>query len=97
MARDPAIPAGTAHTCTTATASRPHLTSAGSADPANRLGHELRTPLTSIRGYAEALADEAGPQLSAEHRRWLAAILRGVERMQGAVELVEDELRSPAA
>ena len=71
------------------TPSEPH-------DFADRLGHELRTPLTAIRGYAEALRDEAPPELPAEQRAWVEAILRGVVRMQDAMDRLEGELRECA-
>lgn len=38
--------------------------------------HDLRTPLGVIQNYAEFLLDEAGPSLSAEHRRFLELIHR---------------------
>jgi two-component system phosphate regulon sensor histidine kinase PhoR len=52
------------------------------------VSHELRTPLTAIRGYVEALGDEAA---SAEDRgRFVAVIMRQVGRMD---RLVRDLLR----
>jgi signal transduction histidine kinase len=66
------------------------LTDRGTAD---RIGHELRTPLTTIRGYAEALDDD--PALSEHQRECVRAILRGVARLQDAVERVEAQLRRP--
>jgi two-component system phosphate regulon sensor histidine kinase PhoR len=52
------------------------------------VSHELRTPLTSIRGYAEALRDQAASR--AERERFLDIILRHTERME---RLVQDLLR----
>jgi two-component system phosphate regulon sensor histidine kinase PhoR len=52
------------------------------------VSHELRTPLTAIRGYAEALRDEALP--AADRERFLATIDRHTERM---TRLVQDLLR----
>ena len=52
------------------------------------VSHELRTPLTAIRGYAEALRDEALP--ADDRQRFLATIDRHTERM---TRLVQDLLR----
>ena len=55
------------------------------------VSHELRTPLTAIRGYVEALSDEA--QDEAERRRFLAVIERHASRME---RIVRDLLRLAA-
>jgi signal transduction histidine kinase len=52
------------------------------------VSHELRTPLTAIRGYAEALLDEADG--SEQTRRFLEIIARHSARME---RLVKDLLR----
>ena len=52
------------------------------------VSHELRTPLTAIRGYAEALRDEALPP--GDRERFLAIIDRHTGRM---TRLVQDLLR----
>jgi len=52
------------------------------------VSHELRTPLTAIRGYVEALLDEAG--FGAESRGFLEIIGRHTARME---RLVKDLLR----
>jgi signal transduction histidine kinase len=49
--------------------------------------HELKTPLTSIRGYAEALADDDPPE--EVRRKFLASILQNTLRLQ---KLVDDLL-----
>ncbi len=51
------------------------------------VSHELRTPLTAIRGYVEALSEDADPD---ENRRFLDIILRHALRME---RLVKDLLR----
>ncbi|HUP50976.1 MAG TPA: ATP-binding protein [Longimicrobiales bacterium] len=45
--------------------------------------HELKTPLTSIRGYAEALADEPPEDM---RRQFLASILSNTLRLQRLVD-----------
>jgi PAS domain S-box-containing protein len=50
------------------------------------VSHDLRTPLTSIRGYAEALADEADGELSEEQRSFVAVIQRNVGRLEAMTE-----------
>lgn len=52
------------------------------------VSHELRTPLTAIRGYVEALLDEASPEDSG--RKFLEVIQRHAARME---RLVRDLLR----
>jgi two-component system phosphate regulon sensor histidine kinase PhoR len=52
------------------------------------VSHELRTPLTAIRGYVEALRDEA--ENPAERARFLEIVARHTERME---RLVKDLLR----
>ncbi|MGE0816343.1 MAG: ATP-binding protein [Vicinamibacterales bacterium] len=52
------------------------------------VSHELRTPLTAIRGYADALADDADDPEA--RRRFLGIIQRHAGRMEG---LVRDLLR----
>jgi two-component system phosphate regulon sensor histidine kinase PhoR len=47
--------------------------------------HELRTPLTSILGYAEMIADEDGPELTALQQRALNAILRNAHRLHDTI------------
>jgi two-component system phosphate regulon sensor histidine kinase PhoR len=53
------------------------------------VSHELRTPLTAIRGYVEALGDEA-PGGEADRKRFLEIISRHTHRME---RLVRDLLR----
>ena len=53
------------------------------------VSHELRTPLTAIRGYVEALLDDADPG-EATRRRFLEIIGRHSTRME---RLVKDLLR----
>jgi two-component system phosphate regulon sensor histidine kinase PhoR len=53
------------------------------------VSHELRTPLTAIRGYVEALQDEAPPEPD-EAARFLEIIARQASRME---RLVRDLLR----
>jgi two-component system phosphate regulon sensor histidine kinase PhoR len=62
------------------------------ADQARRdfvanVSHELRTPLTAVRGYVEALTDEADRD---QQRRFLEIIMRHTLRME---RLVRDLLR----
>jgi signal transduction histidine kinase len=45
--------------------------------------HELKTPLTSIRGYAEALADEPPEEM---RRKFLTSILNNTLRLQRLVD-----------
>jgi two-component system phosphate regulon sensor histidine kinase PhoR len=52
------------------------------------VSHELRTPLTAVRGYVEALLDDASDPLEA--RRFLETIARHTLRME---RLVRDLLR----
>jgi two-component system, OmpR family, phosphate regulon sensor histidine kinase PhoR len=52
------------------------------------VSHELRTPLTAVRGYVEALLDDASEPLEA--RRFLETIARHTLRME---RLVRDLLR----
>ena len=52
------------------------------------VSHELRTPLTAVRGYVEALLDDAPEE--AEARRFLEIIGRHTDRME---RLVRDLLR----
>jgi len=51
------------------------------------VSHELRTPLTAIRGYVEALGDEASPD---ERQKFLDIVARHTLRME---RLVKDLLR----
>ena len=52
------------------------------------VSHELRTPLTAIKGYSEALMDEAGPDDASQ--KFLEIIHRHAARME---RLVNDLLR----
>jgi two-component system phosphate regulon sensor histidine kinase PhoR len=47
------------------------------------VSHELRTPLTAIRGYVEALSDDATPD---EQQRFLGIIARHTQRMERLVK-----------
>jgi len=47
--------------------------------------HELRTPITSIRGFAETLLDQAGPDPE-RTRHFLGIILRQAKRLAAIVE-----------
>ena len=49
------------------------------------VSHDLRTPLQFVRGFAEALRDEA-PTLSAEHRDYLHRIIRAASRMDSIIQ-----------
>lgn len=53
------------------------------------VAHDLRAPLRHIHGFAEILAEEAGPELSESARRHLKTIQNGVRRM---AKLLEDML-----
>jgi signal transduction histidine kinase len=44
------------------------------------VSHELKTPLTSIRGYLDLMVED-GDAFSDEHRRFLAILDRGVDRL----------------
>ncbi len=50
------------------------------------VSHDLRTPLQFVRGFAEAIEDDAGNALSAEHRDHLARIIRAAARMDAIIQ-----------
>lgn len=49
------------------------------------VSHEFRTPLTLIKGYAEFLAEDLGPAVSADQQDYLAKIGKGVDRLERLV------------
>lgn len=50
------------------------------------LAHDLRAPLRAMAGFAQALAEDYGPQLPAEAREHIAFITRSVAQAQMLVE-----------
>jgi signal transduction histidine kinase len=49
-------------------------------------GHDLRGPLRILKGFAEALEEEAGEALNEEARGFLKEILKAGDRMDGLIE-----------
>lgn len=45
------------------------------------VAHDLRSPLARISGYADLLEEEAGPQVSADHDRYLQRLRTGTAQM----------------
>ncbi|MCY1145719.1 ATP-binding protein [Actinoplanes sp. Pm04-4] len=45
------------------------------------IAHDLRSPLSRISGYADLLHDEAGPEVSADHDRYLQRLRTGAAQM----------------
>ncbi len=50
------------------------------------VSHDLRTPLQFVRGFAEAIRDDAGRSLSPENRDYLQRIIRAAARMDTIIQ-----------
>ena len=50
------------------------------------VSHDLRAPLRHIRGFAEVLAEQAGPDLEADSRALFDKILQSTRRMQAMIQ-----------
>lgn len=50
------------------------------------VSHDLRTPLQFIRGFAEAIRDDARTTPSSEHRDYLERIIRAATRMDSIIQ-----------
>lgn len=50
------------------------------------IAHDLRAPLRTIDGFARALSDDCGDDLSADGRRYLQHVLDATQRMSGMLE-----------
>jgi len=53
------------------------------------ISHDMRAPLRAMRGFADVLLEDALPQLSEEHQRYLRKIVAGANRMD---QLIRDVL-----
>lgn len=65
------------------------------------VSHDLRAPLRAIRGYAQVIMEDFGPQLSADARGYLDRIMTSCNRMDALIQdilsyskVTRDELKS---
>lgn len=60
------------------------------------VSHDFRTPLTSIRGHAERMLDNLGPELSEDHRRRLRVIVQNADRLDRLADQLHELSRLDA-